>query len=252
MTTPASTKIEISARDPLYKQVEQHILQCLESGEWKPGEQLPTESQLAERFGVAVFTLRAGISELVATGILARKQGKGTFVARHNRQRQRYQFSHAFRRDGQQVFADRRLLSISKATAPQDVAEALRLGKEDRGGVLQLACLLTEAGEPAATLDIFLPSRKFQGLTEKAINASNENLYAVYQDACGINVISIEERVLAVPAKPAIARSLKVPQNSPLLRIERIAYTYNAAPVEYRVRHFDGGKYDYRVSEGGV
>ena len=228
------TRLEMDAAAPLYRQVEKQILQCLAEGEWKPGGQLPTESQLAERFGVAVFTIRAGIAELVAANILVRKQGKGTFVARHTRQRQRYQFSHVFGNDGLQMFPDRELISFRRETAPAPLQEILRLRGETRPAIFEIECLLTT------------------GLTARTIRASDENLYAVYQDACGVNVIRIEERVHAAVAASAIARALKIAPGSPLLRIERIAYTYNDVPVEFRVRHLDAAKYHYRLGEGGL
>ncbi len=246
------TRLETHGTDPLYKQVEQHILQCLARGEWKAGDQLPTESQLAERFGVAVFTIRAGIGELVASRILLRKQGKGTFVARHGRQRQRYQFSHVFSKAGDQILPERELLSFGREAASDEVADALALPRGGRARIFRIACLLTTDGKPAATLDIAVPIAKFAGLTAKAIREGTENLYAVYQDVCGINVIRVDERIHAAVAKPGIARSLKVAPGTPVLRVERTAYTYNNTPVEYRVRHFSGDAYCYRWSEGGV
>jgi GntR family transcriptional regulator len=246
------TRLEVHGAEPLYRQVEQQILQCLARGEWKPGEQLPTESQLAERFGVAVFTIRAGISELVAAQILLRKQGKGTFVARHGRQRQRYQFSHIFNAAGEQLLPARELLAFEKEAAAGDIADALHLPPGDRPNIYRITSLLTVDGAPAATLDIAVPIAKFGGLTAKAIRESTENLYAVYQDACGINVIRVDESVHAAIAKSGVARALKIPAGSPVLRVERIAYTYNDTPVEYRVRHFSGDAYSYRSSEGGV
>jgi GntR family transcriptional regulator len=246
------TKLEVHDTEPLYKQVERQILQCLAGGEWKPGDQLPTESQLAERFGVAVFTIRAGISELVASRILLRKQGKGTFVARHGRQRRRYQFSHIYSKAGEQILAERELVSFDREAASADTASALHLTRSEQPNIYRIACLLTNENKPAATLDISLPIAKFSYLTEKAVRESTENLYAVYQDVCGINVIRVEEQIHAVLARPAIARSLKIAQGKPVLRVERIAYTYNDTPVEYRVRHFSGDAYCYRSSEGGV
>lgn len=246
------TKPEIHAPEPLYKQVEKHILQCLADGEWKPGAQLPTENQLAERFGVAVFTIRAGISELVAANILIRKQGKGTFVARHNRQRQRYQFSHVFHNDGTQIFPERELVSFDREAPTDQAAAILKLLNEERPTIYRIACLLTIDSEPVSTLDIMLPARMFPGLTARAIRESRENLYAVYQDVCGINVIRIEERVYGANATGSISRTLKMAAGGPVLRVERIAYTYNDVPVEFRVRHLAGTKYHYRSNEGGV
>lgn len=248
----SETKLEMHAPGPLYKQIEKHILQCLAQGEWKPGDQLPTESQLAERFGVAVFTIRAGIRELDAANILIRKQGKGTFVARHSRQRQRYQFSRVFREDGTQIFPDRELVSFVREPATDHAVAVLGLQNEERPTVFRIACLLTIDGSPASTLNITLPTKMFQGLTARAIREGQENLYAVYQDVCGINVIRVQERVYAATAKGPIARTLKIAANSPILRVERIAYTYNDTPVEFRVRQFDAAKYHYRSDEGGV
>jgi len=246
------TKLEMHPSEPLYKQVEKRIVQRLAEGEWKPGDQLPTESQLAERFGVAVFTIRAGIRELVAANILIRKQGKGTFVARHTQQRQRYQFSQIFRNDGTQVFPDRELLSFDRAPAAGEVAVILGLEKEKRPAIFQIGCLLTIGGEPVSTLDIMVPAKMFQDLTARAVREGRENLYAVFQDACGINVIRIQERVYGAIATGPIAQALKIARNTPVLKIERIAYTYNDTPVEFRVRYLDAAKYHYRPDEAGV
>jgi GntR family transcriptional regulator len=251
-TNSPTRNLEIQGTQPLYKQVEQQILHCLASGEWKPGEQLPTERQLAERFGVAVFTIRAGISELVASRILLRQQGKGTFVARHGRQRQRYQYSHVYNRAGLQVTAERTLLTFEKEIASNEVAKVLGLSQSGRANTYRISCLLTVEDAPVATLDIAVPIANFAGLTAKAIREGKENLYAVYQDVCGINVIRIDEMIHAARAKPTIARTLKIAPDSTVLRVERVAYTYNGTPVEYRVRHFPGDAYYYRTTEGGV
>lgn len=248
---PFRTPLEMHASAPLYKQVEKQILQCLAEGEWKPGGQLPTENQLAERFGVAVFTIRAGIAELVAANILIRKQGKGTFVARHTRQRQRYQFSHVFGSDDLQIFSARELISFQRTTASAPLQAILRLQAEARPAIFSIDCLLTTGQQRVATMQITLPAKNFSRLTARVIRESEENLYAVYQDACGVNIIRIEERIHAVVAVAAVARALKIPPGSPLLRIERIAYTYNDVPVEFRVRHLDAAKYHYRSGEGG-
>src|SRR3954467_5477373 len=99
--------LETSA--PLYKEVEREIMQCLARGEWKPGDRLPSEPELARRLGVAVFTLRAGIQKLVESGILLRRQGKGTFVALHRTRPARNQFLRIFGNDGNKAEWEREL-----------------------------------------------------------------------------------------------------------------------------------------------
>jgi GntR family transcriptional regulator len=247
-----SAALDVSGPDPLYKQVGDRILQCLVEGEWKPGEQLPTESQLAERFGVAVFTIRAGIGELVASNILVRKQGKGTFVARHSRSRQRYQFSHIHDANGKQVFPGRELLAFGKGQAGEAVSEILQLPRGENNPVYLLTMLSVDERGPVSTLDIVLPAKLFPGLTATAIRNAQENLYAAYQDECGVNVIRIEERIHAALATAAEAKTLKIRAGSPVLRVERIAMTYRNLPVEFRTRVFDAARYHYRTVEGSV
>src|SRR5687767_12691427 len=86
----------ISGEGPLYKEVRRQILDCVAKGEWRPGERLPNESALAKRFGVAISTIRAGVSNLCDARVLTRIQGKGTFVSRHDVARQQYYFSNVF------------------------------------------------------------------------------------------------------------------------------------------------------------
>jgi len=247
-----SAGLEASGSDPLYKQVEKRILECLVDGEWKPGDQLPTEAQLAERFGVAVFTIRAGIVELVAANILVRKQGKGTFVARHSRSRQRYQFSHIHDEAGTQVLPTRDLISFTKEAARAQDRARFQLPRTTRAQVYRLRMLSKVAGETIATLEIVLPVSLFATLSAAAVRSAQENLYAAYQDECGVNVIRVEEHVHAGLSTVAQAKVLGLPPDSPVLRIERVAFTYQNLPVEHRVRVFDGSRFHYRAAEGSL
>lgn len=242
-----ATKLEAHGQEPLYKQVEKRILQCLAAGEWRPGDRIPTEPQLAERFGVAVFTIRAGISELVASGILVRRQGKGTFVARHGRQL-RYQFTHVFTDSGVRVSPVRELISFGRAPAGAEAVEFLELAPAQRS-VIAIECRLHLESRPIALMDIWLPPHLFSGLTARAIRESEENLYAVYQETCGINVIRIEERVRAVKAGARAARALRLDAQEPALCIDRIAFTYNDLPVEFRRRVHIASGFHYQFGE---
>ena len=80
------------AFSPLYQQIKGLILQSLQAGEWKPGEAIPSEMDLAARFRVSQGTVRKAIDELASEHILVRRQGKGTFVASHNEPAYQYRF----------------------------------------------------------------------------------------------------------------------------------------------------------------
>ena len=78
-----SSHASVPAFRPLYRQIQDLIVQALADKEWLPGEMIPSEMDLAARFEVSQGTVRRAIDELAAENLLVRRQGKGTFVATH-------------------------------------------------------------------------------------------------------------------------------------------------------------------------
>lgn len=72
---------------PLYQQLADIIRNSITSGELKYGDKIPTEVELSEKYNVSRITVRAAINELVESGFLIKKQGKGTFVSKPKVQR---------------------------------------------------------------------------------------------------------------------------------------------------------------------
>src|SRR5437764_15486782 len=89
---PDAAAFGTPAFSPLYQQIKALILQSLQGGEWKPGEAIPSEMELAARFRVSQGTVRKAIDELAAENLLVRRPGKGPFVATHSEQPVRYRF----------------------------------------------------------------------------------------------------------------------------------------------------------------
>jgi GntR family transcriptional regulator len=81
-----------AAFSPLYQQIKALLVMALDAGEWKPGEAIPSEIELAARFQVSQGTVRKAVDELAAENLLLRRQGKGTFVATHLEPRVRFRF----------------------------------------------------------------------------------------------------------------------------------------------------------------
>jgi len=82
----------VPAFSPLYQQIKGLILQSLQAGEWKPGEAIPSEMELAARYRVSQGTVRKAIDELSTENLLTRRQGKGTFVTTHAEEQVQYRF----------------------------------------------------------------------------------------------------------------------------------------------------------------
>lgn len=254
MTGDDYTRVEVgfSASDesgPLYKVVERKILQCLAEGEWKPGEMLPPEGQLARRFGVAVFTVRAGVRNLVEANILTRRQGKGTFVTVHGRQ-PRFRFFNIHRNDGAAVQPSRRVLAFSAEVARPNVARMLRMRDDKEAEIFRYTLILETEGSPVGFYDIFVPKGRFEGLTENDIHTTTGNMYGLYQERFGINVITVEERVSAIKADARTESLLGVPAGEPVMQVERIAYSFNEQPVEFRRTIHESRQHHYLHREG--
>lgn len=239
--------------DPLYKQVKHRIVRSLAEREWKPGEMLPSEPRLAARFGVGISTIRAAIGELVAAKVLARRQGKGTFVPLHGDRLSIYQFFHVVRDDGVRELPVSELLSLRKARADDEVADLLRLPRgAGSAQVFRLQNVLRVSGTPVVLSDIVIPAARFPGLNESVVREGGTTLYAVYQSRFGISIIRTVEELRAVNADTAAARVFGLPAGAPVLEVRRIAYTFNGLPVEVRRSRVDTRQFHYLLDLGSA
>ena len=223
------------AFSPLYQQIKGLILQSLQSGEWKPGEAIPSEMDLAARFRVSQGTVRKAIDELAADNLLLRRQGKGTFVATHAEQHVQYRFLRLMPDQGDNQSegpAERTIIDCKRLRASADVARALALRTGD--SVLQARRVLSFAGRPTILEDLWLPGTPFKGLTAERLSLYHGPMYALFETEFGVRMVRAEEKIRAVLPDAAQATLLKIPKNTPLLSVERIAYTYNDVPMELR------------------
>jgi GntR family transcriptional regulator len=220
------------AFSPLYQQIKGLLTRSLGQGEWKAGEALPAEPELAQRFKVSQGTVRKALDALTAEGLLVRRQGKGTFVATHAEARVQYRFLRLMPDSGPREAMQRRFLDFRRLRAPAEIARALDLKAGD--GVLQLRRLLLAGATPVVLDDIWLNARLFKGLTGERLQAYRGPMYGLFEAEFGVQMIRAEEKIRAVAAGDADAALLGVAPLSPLLLVERRSYTYADRPVELR------------------
>jgi GntR family transcriptional regulator len=220
------------AFSPLYQQIKGLLTRSLGLGEWKAGEALPAEPELAQRFKVSQGTVRKALDALTAEGLLVRRQGKGTFVATHAEAQVQYRFLRLMPDQGPREAMQRRFLDFRRLRAPADIARALDLKAGD--GVLQLRRLLLSGDTPVVLDDIWLNARLFKGLTAERLQAYRGPMYGMFEAEFVVQMIRAEEKIRAVAAGEADAVLLGVVPQSPLLLVERRSYTYADRPVELR------------------
>jgi GntR family transcriptional regulator len=233
---------------PLYKEVARQMLIALAAGEWKPGEAIPAEKKLGERFAVSIGTLRKAIDELAAENILIRHQGRGTFVATHSRDQHLYRFFNFVRHDGQKTYPKVSLLEFSRGRASRSIAEKLALASGAR--VYNFTNVESLNDEPVVIDEITLPETLFPGLTEAQLLQRPNTLYNLYQLAFGQNVIRIEERLRAGLAGAAHAQLLQIDAGTPLLEVYRVAFSFNQQPIERRISYVNTQRYEYFAAGG--
>lgn len=229
---------------PLYRQIKALLTRSLQSGEWKPGALIPSETELAARFGVSQGTVRKAVDELAAENLLVRRQGRGTYVATHQEARSQFRFLR-LRPDhgGEPGPMQSRILECRRLRAPGDVARALQLRAGE--AVVQVRRMLSFDGQPVVLDEIWLPGALFRGLTAERLAAYSGPLYALFEAEFGVRMIRATERIRAVAADPEVAAALDVERGAPLMLVERVSFTYEDRPVEVRRGYYSTRSHHY-------
>lgn len=229
---------------PLYRQIKSLITRSLQAGEWRPGDAIPSEMDLASRFGVSQGTVRKAIDELASENLLVRRQGKGTFVSTHAEETVQYRFLRLTADIGAPLQTSRRFIDCRRLRAPAEIAEQLAL--QTGAPVLMVRRVLSFGGRPVVLDDIWLPGAQFKGLTAKRLTDCHGPMYAFFEEEFGVRMIRAEEKIKAVAASVEVGQFLGVAAGTPLLSVERLSLTYEGKPVELRRGLYDTSAYHYR------
>ncbi|AZG13912.1 MULTISPECIES: GntR family transcriptional regulator [Cupriavidus] len=217
---------------PLYQQIKALIMQSLQTGEWKPGEMIPSEMDLAARYKVSQGTVRKAIDELAADNLVARRQGKGTFVTTHYEDVVKFRFLRLVPDEGEPHYGASRVLECKRLRAPAEIARLLDIRTGD--SVVQIRRVLTFSNEATVLDEIWLLGANFKGLTAEKLNEWKGPMYALFETEFGTRMIRATEKIRAVAADNTAAELLSVAPASPLLSVERVSFTYGDRPVEVR------------------
>lgn len=232
---PALNTQVTPAFSPLYQQIKGLILESLRLSEWKPGESIPSEMELASRYRVSQGTVRKAIDELASENLLLRRQGKGTFVSTHAQQQVQYRFLKLVPDQSSpddRGPAQRQIIDCKRSRAAADVARTLGLRAGD--SVLQVRRVLSFTGKPVILEDMWLPGAPFKGLTAERLEKYRGATYALFETEFGVRMVRAEEKIRAVLPDAQQASLLRIDESTPLLSVERVAYTYHDAPMELR------------------
>ncbi len=249
MTGPSNelVAVELNANSPvpLYHQLKSYLEGQILRGSLKPGERIPSERELEERFKISRSTIRQAIGDLINEGLLTRAQGRGTFVA-HPRIQQHLGILTSFTQDmeSQRRAASSQVLQFKVVQSPVHVSRALQL-KLVRESVLVLKRVRMADGEPIALETAHLPAERFQSLLE--VDMSRNSLYGTLKSRFGVEPRRALQQIEAVACPAEEASHLKVRKGSPILHMYRTTFDQSNVPFEYVESYYRSDRYFFTV-----
>ncbi len=215
----------------LYQKVQDYIKHKIQDEHMKPGDMLPTEVELEEILNVSRTTIRAAITELQYAGIVAKVQGKGTFVADPSYEEQLPSLR-GFTEDAQARGDKPSSVVLGKdiILPNEELEQKLKISSTDK--VLKLSRVRYVNGHSMQISTSYLPVREIQSIDWENIDFSTASLYASLENA-GIILAYGEERMEVSVAGPIESALLKVPEGFPLFVTKRVVMDKNGNVIEY-------------------
>ena len=229
---------------PLYHQLRKMIADRIETGEWRPGDRVPSEIELVRQFGVSRTTVRLALSDLANQGLLTRLQGRGTFVSQP-RIRQHLNRLTGFTQDMQArgKHPASRLLQFEVVPGSPSAARALERQPGDSLIVLKRLRMADEL--PMSVETAYLPYDLCKPLLERDL--SGHSLYHTLAVELNIYPARARQEMQAVVCPPEEARLLGVSRGSPALHITRTTYDQSGRPFEHVESYYRGDRYVFQA-----
>jgi GntR family transcriptional regulator len=221
----------------LYTKVEETIAAEIADGEYRPGDQLPTEEELVQRFEVSRITVRRAIQNLVQRGLLEIRRGRGTFVLEPRIEAELTKLS-GFVEDmnaaGRRASA--RVLSQGVVSATARIAERLQLSRGTR--VMRIERVRLADGLPVSFDQTYLPLALGRKIVLNDLRV--HPIFTLLEEAYGVPLLEADYALEAVAASTVVAEALAVTAGTPIFQIERTSKTTNYAPIDYEVLSYRG------------
>lgn len=228
-----------SGKTPIWKAIADALRSDLAEGRYRPGDRLPTEALLAERFGVNRHTVRHGLSALVDEGLIRTRRGAGAFVAATPTD---YPIGKRVRFHDNLVAAGRapekRILHLTERAATD--GEARALGVAAGAPVCAFHGLSLADDQPIAVFESLFPLDRLPRITDAL---QQEKTVTAALQAVGVaDYTRASTRLTAVRATAAQALHLQIGEGDPLLRSTGVNVDTNGIAVEYGRTWFAGDR----------
>jgi GntR family transcriptional regulator len=229
---------------PLHHQVYTDLRSALDAGDWRPGDRLPPERELAARYGVSIITVRHALGELAREGRIERTRGRGTHVLRPLIDRDLaggLSFAEEMERRG--LAPRTRVVDSRIEPAGQAVAQSLEIGLG--APTVYLERLRLAGGDPLLLEQVHLSETRFPGLL--GFDFEQNSLYDLLTEHYGIRIARAKEAFEPVLLRAREARLLGLKPRAPALLVEGVAFTVEGEPIEAARTYVRGDRSRYYV-----
>lgn len=225
------------AESTLYSKVEEAIAEEVARGIFPPGDRLPSERELSERFQVSLITVRRAIQNLIQRGVLEIRRGLGTFVLLPQVEQQLTNltgFVEDMEAHGRKASA--RVISKGVVPASARVAKNLCVSKGTR--VVRIERVRLADGTPMSFDETFLPFDVGEQVLRHDLRVNP--IFTLLEKKYSIPLVGAQYKLEAVAASAAVAQALEIRRGSPIFQIERTSFTVDRQPVDYEILSYRG------------
>ena len=226
---------------PVYIQIHNQLRQNIEDGEWKVGDKIPAERELANDFGVSRMTLRQAIQALVDEGILERRVGSGTFVANRKVQEKMSgitSFTELMHATGKKAAS--KTISYHLTIPSQTEVEKLKLAPDEQ--VLRMERVRYGNDVPICYEIATVPSNLVQKFSKEEITTS---FYRTLEKKANLYPGHATQHISATKATEKIANYLQIKRGDALLRMTQLSYLQDGRPFEYVHTQYVGSRFEF-------
>ena len=243
--TDLKFNIDPNIKTPMWLQIRNELFDCLYKDILRPGQLIPNEKTLVELFNVSIGTIRKAIGALEKEGILIRKQGLGTFVCQHDTQSFLFKFFHIVMNgsDARKI-PDVELASFEMRKANKTEMQLLKIPQENNK-VFHIYNKLSFPNNVHSVDKIVIAAAKFPLLTEEMLVNRHNTIYNLFQNKFNVFITHTSERIKATSVNKKISQMLGIEMGTPILKIERLGYTFHDEIVELRTSYVNTTEVEY-------
>lgn len=231
---------------PLWRSIADSLQSEIAQGLYPPGAKLPTEAELALRFGVNRHTVRHAVAALAEDGLLHARRGSGVFVASRPSDYplgRRVRFTQNIRDSGRTP--SRRITRLE--TRPSTAVEADALALEPGAAAHVIEGVSSADEQPIAVFRSVFPADRLPGFL--AVMEKQTSVSAALA-LCGVpDFTRAETRITAKLADALLALALRLPEGAALLRTEAINVDRAGVAIEFGTTWFAGDRVALTVND---